>query len=63
MKLHEIYPHNKLLFFTGAILLFTGTYLDSTNKASDTVIIPLLIMALLLILLGIKKQKQNKGVV
>jgi hypothetical protein len=61
MKLHEIYPHNKFLFFTGAILLFTGTYLDSTNKASDTVIIPLLIVAPLLILLGIKKQ--NKGVV
>jgi succinate-acetate transporter protein len=63
VKLHEIYPRNKLLFYTGAIILFTGTYLDGTNKASDTVIIPLLIVALLFMLLGIKKPKQNKDLV
>ncbi len=62
MKLHEIYPHNKPLFYIGAILFVTGTYLDGTNKASDTVIIPLLLAALLLILLGMKK-KQNKDVI
>jgi hypothetical protein len=63
MKLHEIYPHNKFLFYTGAILLSTGTYLDGTNKASDTVIIPLLIIALLLLLLSLKKPKQKHPVV
>jgi hypothetical protein len=61
MKFHEIYPHNKFLFYTGAILLFTGTYLDSTNKASNNIIFALLIIGLLLMLVSLKKPKQSKS--
>jgi hypothetical protein len=63
MKLHEIYPHNKFLFYIGAILLFTGTYLDNTTNAYKIYIWPLLLIGILLMLLGLKKPKgseQNK---
>ncbi len=63
MKLHEIYPHNKFLFYTGAILLFIGTYLDNTNKASFGVTMFLLIIGLLLMLLSFRKPKENKDMV
>jgi uncharacterized membrane protein len=63
MKLHELYPHNKILFFTGAILVFTGTYLDNTNKASFGVTISLLVVGGILMLLSFRKPKQNNGVV
>ena len=63
MKLHEIYPHNKFLFFIGAILGFTGTYLDNTNKASFGVTITLLVVGFLLVLLSFSKPKQNKDMV
>jgi len=62
MKIHEIYPHNKILFFIGAILGFSGTYLDSTNKSNFFITISLLIAGLLLILLSFMKPKQNKTV-
>jgi hypothetical protein len=61
MKLHEIYPHNKFLFYTGAILTFTGGYLDDTNKAGFAVTISLLFVGLLLMLLSFKKPKLSKG--
>ncbi|TWJ02592.1 hypothetical protein JN11_01565 [Mucilaginibacter frigoritolerans] len=61
MKLHEIYPHNKFLLYIGAILGFTGTYLDNTNKASFTITMSLLIAGLLLMLLSFKKPKQSSN--
>jgi len=61
MKLHEIYPHNKFIFFTGAILVFTGTYLDSTNKASIYITLPFLVVGCLLVLLGLKKSPNRKS--
>jgi hypothetical protein len=63
MKLHEIYPHNKFLFYTGAILLFTGTYLDTTNKTSFGVIMAMFIAGGLLMLLSFRKSKQSKDVI
>lgn len=63
MKLHEIYPHNKFLFYTGAILLFIGTYLDNTNKASFGITISLLIVGFLLMLVSFRKPKRSKDVV
>jgi len=61
MKLHELYPHNKFLFFTGVILCTAATYLDNTNKASDSIILSLLILALLLMLLGFRKTKRSNA--
>lgn len=61
MKFHEIYPHNKFLFYTGAILGFIGTYLDGTNKAGFGITMGLLIIGLILILLSFIKPKENKG--
>jgi hypothetical protein len=63
MKLHEIYPHNKLLLFIGAVLMFIGTYLDNTNKAGFGVTVTLLIGALIFLLLSFRKPKQKKDVV
>lgn len=63
MKLHEIYPHNKFFFYTGAILLFTGTYLDTTNKTSFGVIMAMFIAGGLLMLLSFRKSKQSKDVI
>lgn len=63
MKLHEIYPQNKLLFYTGAILLFMGTYLDGTNKASFGMIISLLSAGCLLMILSFRKFKQKSDMI
>jgi len=63
MKLHEIYPHNKFLFYTGAIMVFTGTYLDTTNKANFDVTISILIAGLFLMILSFRKPKQSKDMV
>jgi|GEM_PF-2182811 len=62
MKLYEIFPYNKFLFYTGAILLFTGTYLDSTNSASLGITMCLLILGVVLMLLSLRKPKQDKDV-
>ena len=61
MKLHDIYPHNKFLFFIGAILGVMGTYLDSTNKSSFAVTICLLLAGLVLMLLSFKKPKKSSS--
>jgi len=61
MKLQEIYPYNKTLFYIGAISGFTGTYLDSTNKANEVIIFILLITGLLLMLLSFRKPKASKS--
>jgi uncharacterized membrane protein len=61
MKLHEIYPHNKFLFFIGAILGFIGTFLDNTNKSSFAVTISLLLVGFVLILLSFKKPEQSRS--
>jgi len=61
MKLHEIYLYNKSFFYIGAILGFTGTYLDNTKKADTFIIFALLISGLVLMLLSFKKPKENKS--
>jgi hypothetical protein len=63
MKLHEIYPHNKFLFFTSVILMSTGTYLDGTNKANRDIITVIFILGMLLILLSLKKPKHKSDTV
>ncbi|MDB5010506.1 MAG: hypothetical protein JWQ06_1295 [Mucilaginibacter sp.] len=61
MKFHEIYPHNKFLSYIGAILGFIGTYLDNTNKANNYITLTLIISGLVLILLSLRKPKENKA--
>ena len=60
MRLHEIHVYNKPLLYIGAILGFTGTYLDSTNKSNELIIYALLISGLVLMLLSFKKPKGNE---
>ena len=59
MKFHEIYPHNKLYSYTGAILVFIGSYLEDTNKSNNYIIYALLISGLVLMLLSFRKPKES----
>jgi len=59
MKFHELYPYNKLFFYTGAILGTVGTYLDSTNKSNYYIVYAFLISGLVLILLSFRKPKER----
>lgn len=56
-----MYPHNKYLFYIGAISTFTGTCLDATNTANYIVIYPLLILGITLMVLSFRKSKVNKS--
>jgi hypothetical protein len=60
MNLHEIYPHNKFLFYIGAISGFIGTYLDTTNKANSIITTSFLIVGFSLVLLSFKKRSPRK---
>jgi hypothetical protein len=60
MRLHEFKPHNSTIFFIGALLLFTGTYLDNTKKASDFIIWTLLILSFVFMLLSFIKPKRSQ---
>ncbi|TSJ35945.1 hypothetical protein FO440_23800 [Mucilaginibacter corticis] len=63
MKIPGITVHNKYFYYTGNVLMGIGIYLDLTNKASYNAISILLVSGFLLMLLGVKKPKQNKDMV
>jgi len=63
MKLHEMYPHNKFLFYIGAILGFIGTYLDNTKKVGFGMTMFLIITGLICMLLSFRKPKQHDDLV
>jgi len=59
MKLHNIYPYNKYLFYTGCVMSFTGTYLG-TKKVGNNIVIGFIVLGLLFMLLSLRKPKQNE---
>jgi len=61
MNFNEIKIYNKPVFYIGAILLFTGTYLDNTKKVDNLYIYALLLSGLILMLLSFKKTKESKS--
>jgi len=61
MNFHEINVYNKPILYIGAILGFTGIYLDNTKKADNLYIYALLLSGLILMLLSFKKTKESKS--
>lgn len=62
MNLHNFTVYNKTVFYSGAIMLSIGTYLDNTKKVDNPYIIwVLLSSSILLMVLGFKKPKENKS--
>jgi hypothetical protein len=49
--------YNKPLFFIGAILTFTGTYLDYSHVLTTVIVYILLILGLILMLIAFRKPK------
>ena len=49
--------YSKPLFCIGAILIFSGTYLDYSHRSSTVIVDILLIPGILLALLALKKPK------